>query len=82
MRLAEPQWLIFLVLALLPWLRARSLPRLAWPTLTAFASAPGLAGWPRWIPALLTSAAILCLVVAMARPQTVAGQVRVAGRAR
>ena len=79
-RLAEPQWLIFLVLALLPWLRARSLPRLAWPTLTAFASHGGTGWLATVVPGMLTSAAILCLVVAMARPQTVAGQVRVAGQ--
>jgi Ca-activated chloride channel homolog len=78
---AEPSWLILLILSPLPFWRERSRPRLRWPSLNGFAKAPkALAGWARHFPALLRAAAICCLAVAMARPQTVGGQVRVAGR--
>jgi Ca-activated chloride channel family protein len=80
-RLAEPAWLLVLLLVPLPWIRDRSRPRLVWPTLAGFAEAPrGMAGWPRHVPALLRALTIACLGIALARPQTVAGQVRVATR--
>lgn len=80
-RLAEPAWLVLLALALLPWLRARRRPLLAWPTLSGF---EGTSAWPARLlgsaPALARGAAIACLAVAMARPQSPGGRVRVAGR--
>lgn len=82
MRLAEPAWLLLLVLVVLPWLRGRSRPRLAWPTLDGFKGVPrGWAGPIRWLPAWLRAAGIACLVVALARPQTVGGRSRIAARA-
>jgi Ca-activated chloride channel homolog len=81
MRLAEPAWLVLLILVPLPWLWERSRPRLAWPTLEGFGRAPRApATWLRAVPALCRGAAIACLGVALARPQTVGGQTRVAGK--
>ena len=79
-QLADPTWLALLVFVPLPFLRQKGRPRLRWPTLKGFAKAPR--GWARWrfLPPLLKSLAIACLAVALARPQTVGGQVKVAGR--
>ena len=81
MRWAQPGWLILLVLVPLPWLLSRARSRLAWPTLDGF----GKVG--RWsarfkagLPILFRGVAIMCIVVAMARPQTVGGRTRVAGQ--
>jgi Ca-activated chloride channel family protein len=81
MRLAEPAWLVLLVLVPLPYLAARARPRLSWPTLQAFprGRGTGLARL-RSVPLLLRSLAIGCLAVAMARPQTVGGQTRIAAQ--
>lgn len=82
MRLAEPYWLVLLILIGLPWLRGRSRPRLAWPTLDGFKGTPkGWAGPIRTLPGWLQTAAIACLVVALARPRTVGGTTRIAARA-
>jgi Ca-activated chloride channel homolog len=81
MRWAEPAWLIFLVLAIVPLILEWRRPRLAWPSLTLFPRGTGrIIGLVRWIPPLLRSLGLAALVLAMARPQTVAGQVRIAGR--
>jgi Ca-activated chloride channel homolog len=80
-RLAEPGWLILLILIPLPWLWVRARPRLAWPSLTGFARAPrAAAGVSRHLPSVLRSLAIGCLVVALARPQTVGGHTRIKAR--
>jgi Ca-activated chloride channel family protein len=81
MRLAEPAWLIFLILAPLPWLFQRARPRIAWPTLDGFPRR-GASGLRRlgFVPDLLRGAAIAALVVALARPQTAGGWTRIAGR--
>jgi Ca-activated chloride channel family protein len=81
MRLAEPGWLIFLVLAALPWLFARARPRIAWPTLGGFPRG-GASGLRRLapVPLLLRVLAIAAMVVALARPQSVGGQTWIAGR--
>jgi Ca-activated chloride channel homolog len=78
MRWAEPGSLILLALAPLPWLLGRARPRLAWPTLAGFPKG-GTAAWGV-VPALLRGLAIACLAAALARPQVVAGQTRIAGR--
>jgi Ca-activated chloride channel family protein len=81
MRLAEPGWLVLLALAPLPWIWQRSRPRLAWPTLDGFKGAPrGPFVRLRHVPNLCRALAIAALAVALARPQAVGGQVRVAGR--
>lgn len=81
MRLADPLWLTLLVLVPLPWLLARSRPRVAWPSLDGF----GPVGRRRArlkaaLPAVLRGLAVACVVVALARPQTVGGRTRVAGQ--
>ena len=81
MRLSEPVWLVLLPLAFLPWVWGLRVPRLVWPSFDGFGE-----GRPRWpgvlraIPWALKGAAIVCLAVAMARPQSPGGRVRVAGR--
>lgn len=81
MSLAEPAWLIGLVLVLAPWLLGRWRSRLTWPTLQGF-PVPGRPG--RWLsghlPNLLRAVAIACLVVAMARPRSVAGRTWIAAQ--
>lgn len=81
MRLAEPLWLLALVLVPMPWLCDRLRPRLAWPTLAGWSKAPrGRGGWPRQVPLVLRALAIAGLSVALARPQSVAGQIRIAAQ--
>ncbi len=81
MRLARPGWLLTLVLAMLPWLGAWFRPRISWPSLSPFQDAPrAWGGLVRHVPPLLRTLALACLVVALARPQTVGGQVRIAGK--
>ena len=81
MRLAEPYWLVLLALAPAPWLLSRGRPRVAWPTLDGFGR--GGRRWSAfwaWLPYLLRGAALACLAVALARPQTVGGRTRIAGQ--
>ena len=81
MRLGEPAWLGLILLGLLPWAWGRRRPRLAWPTLSGFGPLPSRsAGFFRAWPWMLKGAALVCLSVAMARPQSPGGRVRVAGR--
>lgn len=81
MRLAEPGWLILLPLVIAPWLLDRTRPRLAWPSLSGFRLAPrGRAPLWRAAPLLLRSLALAGLIAALARPQSVGGAERVAGR--
>ncbi len=81
MRWAEPAWLALLILVPLPWLWERSRPRLAWPTLAPFAGSPrGWAARLAWVPTFFLSMTIAGMAVAMARPQTVGGRVRVAAK--
>ncbi|MBY0398062.1 MAG: VWA domain-containing protein [Thermoleophilia bacterium] len=66
-----------------PILADRLRPRIAWPTLAGF-PARGPRSWGGRlrlvVPGLLRGAALACLVVGLARPQTVAGRTRLAGR--
>jgi Ca-activated chloride channel homolog len=79
--LAEPAALAALMLVPLPWLTARRRRRLAWPTLNGFRDVPaGRAGLVRHLPDLLLSIAVASLCVALARPQAVGGQTRIASR--
>ena len=47
MHLAEPGWLVLLLLVPLPWWYQRLRPRIAWPSLDSFAGQgrAGSAGW-------------------------------------
>lgn len=77
--LAEPAWLGLVLLVFLPWYWGLRRSRLAWPTLRGF----GRRGfWARlaWLPIVARMLALVCLAVAMARPQTVGGRSRVAGQ--
>jgi Ca-activated chloride channel family protein len=80
MRLAEPGWLLLLLLVPVPWIVVRSRPRLAWPTLDVFTSGRSFrtAALGSLGP-LLRSLAVVGMAVALARPQTVGGQTRIAG---
>jgi Ca-activated chloride channel homolog len=81
MKLAEPGWLILLALVPLPWLLARSRPRVAWPSLDGFGTTGRrLASWKAGLPFVLRGLAIACVVVALARPRTVGGRTRIAGQ--
>jgi Ca-activated chloride channel family protein len=80
-RLADPEWLVLLILVPLPWWLQRLRPRIAWPSLDGFprrrpVGLRSLAG----VPTLLRGAAIAAMAVALARPQSVGGQTRIAGR--
>ncbi|WP_152051880.1 vWA domain-containing protein [Tautonia marina] len=83
MRLAEPWWLILLVLAAMPWVAEWVRPRVQWSSLRIIpprAWRQGGAGWLRQVCLGFRALAIACLVVAIARPQTVAGRTLIAGR--
>lgn len=78
---AEPGWFILMVLVPLPWLFERTRPRVAWPTVNGFSAKHSLrAAALRSLPLLLKGLALACMVVALARPQTVGGQTRIAGK--
>ncbi len=81
MRLADPWWLLLLILVPLPWAWEWFRSRISWPTLAVFRG-PGRSGWGwlRHLTLLLRAAAIACIVLAMARPQTVAGRTRIAAQ--
>lgn len=80
MRLAEPSWLVILILVPLPWYYARSRSRISWPSIAGFDRIKSTwASRVRFLPVLLRMSAIAFLAIALARPQTVAGTTRVAG---
>ena len=81
MHFAQPGWLWLLILLPLPWLLERTRPRISWPNLGAFPRRHHIGWfWFRASPALLRGLAIGSLAVALARPQTVGGQTRIAGQ--
>jgi Ca-activated chloride channel family protein len=81
MRWAEPAWLFLLLFASLPFLRERARPRLRWPSLVGFREAPrAWAGIGRHLRPLLRGGALASIAVALARPQTVGGQIHIAAR--
>lgn len=81
MNFAHPGWFWLLVLVPMPWLLERRRPRMSWPTLQGLGPRrrPGWA-WLRWLPSALRGLAIAAMAAALARPQTVGGVTRVAGR--
>jgi Ca-activated chloride channel homolog len=80
-RLAEPAWLLLLLLVPLPWLWQKGRPRISWPSLAFFRYAPTAgAGWVRWLPGTLRGLAIAAMAVALARPQEVGGRTWIAGK--
>jgi len=80
MRLSDPYWLILLVVAAFPWVGEWLRRRARWPSLGFFPPRGWRAGGSAWrslLPPLFRSAALACLAVALARPQTVAGRTRI-----
>ncbi len=77
----HPWWFWLMVLVPIPWLLERSRPRITWPGFEGFPSGrrPGWS-WLRALPAWLRGLAIAGLAVALARPQTVGGETRIAGQ--
>ncbi len=73
--------MILLLLVPLPWFLTRTRSRIAWPTLGAF-RVVGQESRRCWstIPVGLRVVAIVAMVVAPARPQTVGGRTRIAGQ--
>jgi Ca-activated chloride channel family protein len=81
MHLAQPGWLWLLILMPLPWLLEWGRPRIAWPGFDGFPARRQIGWvWLRALPALLRGLAIVGLAVALARPQTVGGKIRIAGQ--
>jgi len=81
MRFANPGWLWLLILIPLPWLFERLRSRIAWPSFGTFPARRRI-GWV-WLgalPAVLRGLALGSLAVALARPQTVGGVTRIAGK--
>jgi Ca-activated chloride channel homolog len=81
MHFAQPGWFWLLALIPLPWLLERARPRIAWPSFDGYPPR-GRIGWVwlRALPALLRGLAIGGLAFALARPQTVGGVTRIAGK--
>jgi Ca-activated chloride channel homolog len=82
-RLAQPGWLALFLLVPLPLLLQWARPRIVWPSLTGFTGKA--TGWSMrlllgHLPALCRALALGALAVALARPQTVGGVVRIAGQ--
>lgn len=81
MRWSEPGWLGLIFLAVLPWVWGWRRVGLAWPTLAGFPNGGSRrVASLRALPWVVRGSALACLALAMARPQSVGGQVRVAGR--
>ena len=81
-RFADPFWLVFLVSAGLPWMFSRRRSRVTWPTLDGFRREK-ISTWANrlvFLPPLLRSLAIGCIVIGLARPQTAGEQVQISGR--
>lgn len=81
-RLAEPWRLLALLCIPAAWLLARrARRRIAWPAISAFRAAPATcASRLAALPVLLRVAACACVATALARPQSVGGTTRTAGR--
>ena len=77
----EPFWLIFLVFMPAPWLLSRRTRPIAWPTLEGFAGSSRLKTRIKGAtPFLIRGLVIAGLALSLARPRTVGGQTRIAGK--
>ena len=82
MQYAHPGWLVLLILVPVPLVLERARPRIVWPSFGDLPPAKRRRTWRlllRFVPALLRGLAIGALAVALARPQTVGGTIRIAG---
>ena len=78
---AHPGWLVLLVLVPVPWMLERARPRILWPSFAELPPAQRRRTWRLWLrflPAMLRGLAIGALALALARPQTVGGMIRIA----
>ena len=81
MHFVHPGWFWLMVLVPIPWMLERSRPRIAWPGFEGFPAKNRIGwNWLRTLPAWLRGLAIASLAVALARPQTVGGETRIAGQ--
>jgi Ca-activated chloride channel family protein len=83
MQFAHPLLLVLLVLVPLPIVLERARPRVLWPSLAGFPAGPARRSGRlllRFLPALLRGLALGALAVALARPQTVGGVIRISGQ--
>ncbi len=83
MQFAHPGWLLLLVLIPLPLVLDRARPRILWPSLAGFSDDHRKRSGRmlfRHLPALLRGLALGALAIALARPQTVGGVIRVAAQ--
>jgi Ca-activated chloride channel family protein len=83
MQFAHPGWLLLLVLIPLPLAFERARPRILWPSFAGFSEGRRRRSGPlllRSLPALLRGLALGALAIALARPQTVGGVIRIAGQ--
>lgn len=83
MQFAQPAWLLLVVLIPVPLVLERMRPRILWPSLAGFDASRGR--WSarrvlRTLPPLLRGLALGAMAIALARPQTVGGVIRVAGQ--
>src|SRR5208337_298870 len=83
MQFAHPGWFFLLVLVPVPWMLERARPRILWPSFAELP--PGQRRRSgrlllRFLPAILRGLALGALAVALARPQTVGGVIRIAGQ--
>lgn len=77
---ADPGWFWLMVLMPLPWLLERWRPTIGWPSFEGFGRRRSGWIWLRWLPSLLRALAIAALAAALARPRTVGGHTRIAGK--
>lgn len=78
---ANPGWFWLLILVPLPWLLERRRPRIAFPSFDGFPPSRRFGWvWLRALVPLLRGLALGALAVALARPQTVGGVTRIAGK--
>jgi Ca-activated chloride channel family protein len=83
MQFAHPGWLLLLVLVPVPLVLERARPRILWPSFAGFPAGQRRRSARlllRSLPAILRGLALGALVVALARPQTVGGVIRIAGQ--
>jgi Ca-activated chloride channel homolog len=83
MQFAHPGWLLLLVLIPLPLVLERGRPRILWPSLAGFSDGHQKRSGRllfRHLPALLRGLALGAMAIALARPQTVGGVIRIAAQ--